>query len=394
MLRSWTERPLADLLGAHGVSETTEALFPHNGWSGASLTRLVRARDQQAFILKRTSWAVDWIARSTRDHALREGFVASMPLPVPEPLVAPYYGAAADGTSVAILMPDLSDRLLGWEGLPGSPGTPLATVDILLNAVARLHAMPWPMATRTDAPFVWPSVPLRERLLLLSPRSAHRLAGDGLGAGEIFVRGWDAFNRLATTAAVELINALDRDPRPLLNALGALPPTTLHGDLKLANVALLEDDRVALIDWQMTALAPVAVELGWALVTNSSLLPIQPDDLLDRYLAALQVVAGTPVGTLRPFEPTQRFDTDILEAALGSGAGDAVFRSSEATLGDWDRQRDLIWIIGLLLRGWRKGSDAEAGATLASGVAATEDLAWWCERAVEAATRSLIQPAA
>jgi len=42
-----------------------------------------------------------------------------------------------------------------------------------------------------------------------------------------------------------------------------------------------------------------------------------------------------------------------------------------------------------LLRGWRKGLDAEAGLTLASGMSAAEDLAWWSARAVEAADRRL-----
>ena len=46
-------------------------------------------------------------------------------------------------------------------------------------------------------------------------------------------------------------------------------------------------------------------------------------------------------------------------------------------------------IVGLLLRGWRKGADTVAGATLGSGVTAADDLAWWCERAVEAAERRL-----
>ena len=58
-------------------------------------------------------------------------------------------------------------------------------------------------------------------------------------------------------------------------------------------------------------------------------------------------------------------------------------------LGDWAAQVDLTWIVGLLLRGWRKGIDAEAGAVLASGVTAADDLAWWCDRAVEAAGRRL-----
>ena len=55
-------------------------------------------------------------------------------------------------------------------------------------------------------------------------------------------------------------------------------------------------------------------------------------------------------------------------------------------IGDW-RSCDLTWIVGLLLRGWRKGLDAEAGAVLASRCRRADDLAWWCERAVEAAER-------
>ena len=64
-------------------------------------------------------------------------------------------------------------------------------------------------------------------------------------------------------------------------------------------------------------------------------------------------------------------------------------RGLDATIGDWDAQLDLTWIVGLLLRGWRKGLDAEAGVVLASGVGRGDDLAWWCERAVEAAGRRL-----
>lgn len=387
MLTSWTERPLADLLAAHELTGVKEEAFPNDGWSGASLTRLVRERDGKAFIVKRTSWATDWIARSTRDHALREGFVASMPLPVAEPLVAPYYGAAADGTSVAILMPDLSGRLLAWEADGSAEAMRPEDLDRVLAAVARLHAMPWPIAERTHAAFVWPSAPLRERLLLLSPRSGARLARDGVAAGERFVGGWDAFNRLAPVAAQELVAGLDGDPRPLLAALGQLPATTVHGDLKLANVGFLDGGAVALIDWQMIALAPVSVELGWLLVSNSAVLPVEPEAVLGRYRDAVSAVAGSALPPIKPFEPSVRFTPAVLEAAVG--ADGASFRSVARVLGDWETQVDLAWIVGLLLRGWRKGLDAEAGGRLASGVTARDDLAWWCDRAVAAAARCL-----
>ena len=72
----------------------------------------------------------------------------------------------------------------------------------------------------------------------------------------------------------------------------------------------------------MTILAPVAVELGWFLVSNSGSLPEPPERVLERYRAVA--------------EP------DVV--------------------GDWDAQADLAMIVGLLLRGWRKGLDAEAGS--------------------------------
>ena len=388
MLRAWTERSLSDLLEAHGLGGVAETPFPNDGWSGATLTRLVRPDDGLAFVLKRTSWATDWIARSTRDHALREGFVAAMPLPLASPLVAPYHGAGADGTSVAILMPDLSAELLGWERPEHDPPLPGETVERVLQAIARLHAMPWPIADAPEAAIIWPSAPLRERLLLLSPRSGARLAADGVPAGERFVAGWAAFDRQAADGARNLIRALDRDPAPLLGALGALPTTVIHGDMKLANVALLGRGHVALIDWQMTALAPVAVELGWLLVSNSAALPERPGDVLERYRRAVVGVAGLPIGVVEPFDDSRVIPPGAQAAAIGLD-GMPRFRSVERTLGDWDAQLDLGWIVGLLLRGWRKGLDAEAGATLGSGVPASADLGWWCERAVEAARRRL-----
>jgi hypothetical protein len=389
VLSSWTERPLDDLLGANGLSGVAEAPFPNDGWSGASLTRLVRPRDDRPFILKRTSWATDWIARSTRDHALREGFMASLPIPLPDPLVAPYFGAAADGTSVGILMPDLSAQLLSWEPAGGQAQMTGASIDRVLWGVARMHALPWPIAGVADASIVWPAAPLRERLRLLSPASSARLAADGIGAGRRFLAGWAAFERLAPPAAWDLVDRLDRDPAPLLAALDTLPKTGIHGDLKLANVALLDDGRVALIDWQMTALAPVAVELGWLLVSNSAALPDRPEAVLERYRQAVATVAGSPVGPVVPFDGARAFPPAVLEGVLGSDP-QAHFRSVDDTLGDWNAQMDLSWIVGLLLRGWRKGLDSQEGATLGSGVSAVDDLAWWCERAVEAASRRLI----
>jgi hypothetical protein len=90
-------------------------------------------------------------------------------------------------------------------------------------------------------------------------------------------------------------------------------------------------------------------------VSNVAVLPVDPESVLATY-----------------------------RSALGRHA-----RDESAFIGDWDETVDLTWIVGLLLRGWRKGRDTATGITLASGVPATEDLEVWCRRAVEAAGRRL-----
>ena len=153
-------------------------------------------------------------------------------------------------------------------------------------------------------------------------------------------------------------------------------------------MALLPDGRIALIDWQMTMLAPVAVELGWLLVGNSGVLPDRPETVLEAYRRAVAAAAGETAAAGTPFDPRRAYPPDALAAVLGDPRP-SRFRSPDEVLGDWAAQVDLALIVGLLLRGWRKGLDAEAGATLGSGVDATDDLAWWCDRAVDAAGRRL-----
>jgi len=318
--------------------------------------------------------------RATLDIALREGFIAGTALRLVEPLVGPYLGVGSDGASIAILMPDLSDELIAWERPGRSPTVGPATLDRVIDAAARLHAMRWVDYRPTSRDWGWPWCPLRERLLLLARPSAERYRAEGLVVGERFLSGWDAFDAVAPAEARTLIAGLSVDPSPLIAALGRLPATGLHGDLKLANVALLDDGRVALIDWQLMTLAPVAVELGWMLVSNSAVLPSGPDEMLARYRKAAERAAREPLrmGARWPDGAAPEGPPLILPP-----------RGLESTIGDWDAQRDLTWIVGLLLGGWRKGLDAEAGAILPAGVSAADDLAWWCERAVESAGRRL-----
>jgi aminoglycoside phosphotransferase (APT) family kinase protein len=337
VLRHWNGRPLTELLASNGLEGLTDEPFPNDGWSGSQLTLLRRGTER--FVLKRTSWATDWIARATRDHALREAFVAAGELPLPDPIHAPYLGAAGDGSAAAILMPDLSGALFDWERSIDADD-----LERVLRHVAALHAA----KAEPDPEFPW--CPLRERLELLTRPSSERYLASGLAVGQRFLEGWDAFDQLADPAARDLAAALSADIGPLLAALERLPQVLNHGDLKLANIGFV-DDRMALIDWQMVTRAPVAVELGWLVVSNVASLPEPVDAVLDRYR----------------------------HAAASAGVD----------VGDWDAQVDLAVLVGLLLRGWRKGLDSEAATPTGWGATGADDLAWWSRRAVEAADRRL-----
>ena len=196
--------------------------------------------------------------------------------------------------------------------------------------------------------------------------------------GERFLAGWDAFDRLASPAAArELVAGLSRGSRAAAARRSArLPPTGLHGDLKLANVAparrrpgrahRLADDDASRRSRSSSA--------GSSSRTRASL-PLEPGrgpGALPRGRRAGRRANRCALGAPWPDGPS---------AAGSAHRSTLPPRGLEPTIGDWDAQLDLTWIVGLLLRGWRKGLDAEAGVVLGSGIAATDDLAWWSTRA-------------
>ncbi len=338
--------PLEGLLARNGLAGVREEPFPNDGWSGASLS-LLRRDDGERFVLKRDATARDWIARATLDGPmLREAWFAAHGPTLPSPVRAPYLGAGVDGDEIGVLMPDLTGVLFDWEA-------PISAADLdrVLAGLAVLHAYTWD----SDAIDGGPWCPIRERITLICRASLERPGAARDAVADRLLPGWDAFDRRAPAAARELIASLGDDPQPLVDALAKLPSTLIHGDLKLANVGIAADGSIQMVDWQMVSVAPVAIELGWFLVSNVASLPLQPDDVLARYQAA--VTREAPRGA------------DIV--------------------GTWSGQVDAAVLAGLLLRGWRKGADAESGVTLASGVSAADDLVWWCDRALAAAERLL-----
>jgi hypothetical protein len=343
--------PLNEVLRRNGLAGKRELPFPNDGWSGAAMTQL--RRGSQRFVLKRDSVAQDWIAQATSDGpVLREAWFGAHGPALPSPVRAPYLGVGQDGATFGILMPDLTGVLFDWDA-------PIAVEQLeqVLSGLADFHSGAWDAQDLDPAPWC----PLRERITLICRSSLERPGPARDAVADRLVPGWDAWDRLATPAAKDVIASLSDDPQPLIEALDAQPATLIHGDLKLANVGIEADGSVVLVDWQMVMIAPLAVEIGWFLVSNVASLPLRPEDVILRYRSKLGYAMA---------------DADDGDRWVGEIAFD-------------EYGVDAAILVGLLLRGWRKGMDAEAGITLGSGVSAPDDLAWWCERAVEAADRIL-----
>ncbi len=355
------------VLRDHRLERVAEEPFPNDGWSGAALTRLRRGGGDR-FILKRNSLARDWIAKATADGpVLREAWMASRARFLEQffsnRMRPSYLGVGRDGDGFGILMPDLTGVLFDW-----AKPISVEELDHVLAGLGAMHAYWWAdrdgglgsILGDPDWALGGPWCPIRERITLICRSSLERPGPQRDAVAHRLLPGWDAFDRLATAAARDLIGMLDDDPQPLVDALERQPKTLIHGDLKLANIGIGADGVVETVDWQMVSIAPIAIELGWFLVANVASLPLEPDEILRRYAGHLDH------GHLDPDDGWMRPQFDL----------------------DWPAV-DAAILVGLLLRGWRKGMDAEAGITLASGVTAAEDLAWWCERAVGAADRLL-----
>jgi hypothetical protein len=320
------------LLAACGITGV-EAAFASNGYSGARVTAI--EHEGTRYLLKRVRYADDWIMQVVGDRACREAHFAVSPFVarLPAHVRAPTLGAARDGDGFALLMQDITPLLLPDDGLLAQ-----STVDTVLRALAEMHAAFWD--DDSDAGFDLSLT--QQRIRMTGPAVGDMLLTRGIDIG--FSRGWQRFDALAPPNVAAVIRRLLGDPAPILDLLSKLPSTLLHGDAKFGNMGVDGDD-LWLFDWAIVLRAPVAFELAWLLAVNSSRLPCSLDETLERYRAHL-------------------------ERALGAARYAAA---------DWPAQQAATMLVGLMLYGWGKALDADAGRP--------QELSWWCAGADAAIRR-------
>lgn len=312
---------VASLLRAHGLPSSGWAEIEQQGFSGA---RIYRRADREGVphVLKVTSAQSDWIMRATSDRTCREAVLASAAGLRADLIGSPAIGSARDGGVCSILMRDISEHLLANEVLTHRQ------FEAVVRGIGRMHSLRPP--DEVDVP--WCSID--DRLTLFEP-DPEKLAGFRIA--DDILRGWKLFFDSAPKDVADLVRSLFADLCPLKNALGRLPNQLLHGDLKLDNIGVRPDGTLSLIDWSMTSIAPAAIDLGWFLAMNSRNLPVSLDETMAAY---------------------------------------ASYSTMESRLRELHESVTIL--CGLLIRGWRKALDAEAGQPA--------ELRWWCERAATAAS--------
>jgi len=267
------------------------------GYAGAAHERLelvLQGGARRNLVVKRTRPSADWTSIRSGDQTGREAALLAEPAlaSVWDVFACPYHAFAIDRGEIALVMDDLTPFLFPDVRQPLEPGQE----ERLLGAIAALHATFWTEAEKSSAALDLPilagphhHVGILDACCAADP-AAVALLPENLR--DSVTRGWTAalerlpppLFALMTTPAAELSPFWER-----------LPRTLVHGDVKVANFALLPDGRVAAFDWAIVGAAPASIDIGWYLAVNATRLAGSKEDTLARYRRLLTARLTEPL---------------------------------------------------------------------------------------------------
>ena len=264
-----------------GEGAVREVMIAPDSKSGARFEWVRRGSER--LVLKYQDARDDWIMRATGDVDGRRfavlwesGLLDALPPVIDHAVI----GAAVEGTVGAILLRDVSEGLLPLGDVP----LPTHLHDQFLSHMAAMHAAFW--GWRDDPGLLG----LGARYGMFSPTEAEREAALGSDAlvPKVMAEGWKRLPSVAPAAA-GVIFPLLADPAPLIDALGSVPHTFVHGDWKAGNLGSQADGRTILLDFgEVPGEAAPAADLCWYLALNAARLSESKEAAISRYRAALE----------------------------------------------------------------------------------------------------------
>jgi hypothetical protein len=327
----WTAASLDALIGG---ATARVPVHSTDGKSGASFEKLII--DGRQCFLKVVSPEVDWITRVTGNtfwefRVWQAGIYQRVPSVIDHAMIGMARDDSSGVTRLAMLMHDRSADLVP----SGDDRIAVSQHAGFIQHLALMHAAN--IGWRDDLGLY----PLERRTLFFAPATiAPELAGDDVPMTlQVADRGWTMLAE-RDAALFELVTAVHRDPSTLAGLLAETPQTFIAGDWKMGNLGTRPTGETVVLDWAYPGEAPPAWELAWYLALNRARIPESKSDTIARYRQALE------------------------NAGIVTGAW-------------WDRQLDLCLLAMTATIGWEKA------------VGDADELAWWSERAQEAARRWL-----
>jgi hypothetical protein len=255
------------------------------GFSASELqkvTVVVKNGNTQKFVLKKTNRQADWLSQRSHDSVGREAALLEEPIlqKIWNYLHCPYLAFAREGYLTGLLMEDLSAHLFPDVREP----VDIKSEDIILNNISCVHAA------------FWESEEIKKISWLAGPYDYFNLLHPGVHEQDSYcpppdkirehiLEGWKLALQLVSAKAK---NYLTSPVEVIVEPWKDLPVTLLHGDLKIANMAIVSEDRLSLFDWPLVGCAPCGVELGWYLAVNSTRLARTKEDVFIKYRSFLQ----------------------------------------------------------------------------------------------------------
>jgi thiamine kinase-like enzyme len=268
------------------ISSINKTRLTAIGYSGSRLERVevfLESGIKRIYILKSTLIKADWLSQRANDQVGREAELLNEPSlsGVWKCIQSPYVGFAKENGQIALLMDDVSDYLFPDIREP----IDFKSEDIILNSLASLHAAFW------ESPDIkkmnWLVTPYNY-LEVFAPgdHESDRYAAPPENIGNSIKTGWNIALELLPE---EMKDFLIKPAIEIFEPWKELPITLLHGDAKIANMAILPSGELVMFDWTYVGRGPCGIELGWYLAVNSTRLSCSKEDFINQYRSYLEL---------------------------------------------------------------------------------------------------------
>jgi thiamine kinase-like enzyme len=267
------------------IAKINKTLISAVGFSGSVLQKVevsLKSGTIRKFILKCTRLETDWLSQRAGDRVGREAALLceSGLSGIWNSIHCPYVAFASENGEIGLLMNDFSAYLFPDVREP----IDINSEDLILGTIASLHSSFWesPEIKKTQ----WLMKP-EQYLEVLGPgeHESDKVAAPPEKLKNSMQEGWKIVFQLLP---VEITNILKKTPNEIFEHWNDLPVTLLHGDAKIANMAILPTHQVVIFDWTYVGWGPCGIELGWYLAVNSTRLARTKEDLIRRYRSCLE----------------------------------------------------------------------------------------------------------